>query len=189
MYYGIMKADNKVGMRVSFPIIISCFVSAFFFPKTHIFIVIARCFLGVGFIWIGMFVMKRVLLKCTANKFVCLITGLGMVITTVVVTSINGKVGMNLCEFNNPVLYFIGSLSGTSLILIVSQFIHSRILSYIGINSLVIMGTHLNIIIIIEKLLHVQELKIDLWIPVLLVVILFECVFIMIYNKIKYHRA
>ena len=51
------------------------------------------------------------------------------------------------------------------------------------------MGTHLNIIIIIEKLLHVQELKIDLWIPVLLVVILFECVFIMIYNKIKYHRA
>lgn len=184
-----MKVYHKVGMSVSMLIIISCFVSAFFFPKTHIFIVIARCFLGVGFIWIGMFIIKPVFLEYITNKFICLIIGAAIVITTVVVTAINGKVGMNLCEFNNPVLYIIGSLSGTSLILIVSQFIHSRILSYIGMNSLIIMGTHLNIIIIIEKLLHVEELKIDLWLPALLVVILFECAFIVIYNKIKYYRA
>lgn len=189
MYYGIMKIDGKIGMRVSLPIIVFLFVSSFFFPKTHIFIVIARCFLGVGFIWIGMFVMKRVLSKCVANKCVCLIAWLGMAIITIVVTVTNGKVGMNLCEFNNPVLYIIGSLSGTSLILISSQFIHSKILQYIGINSLIIMGTHLNIIIIIEKLLHLQELKIDLWIAVLFVVILFEYLFVTIYNKIKYYRG
>lgn len=146
-YYGIMKVHKKIGMKASLPIIISCFVSSFFFPKTHIFIVVARCLLGIGFIWIGMFIMKQTLLQCTANKSVCLITWLVMVITTVVVTVINGKVGMNLCEFNNPILYIIGSLSGTGFILIGSQFIHSKILSYIGKNSLIIMGSHLSIII------------------------------------------
>lgn len=112
-----------------------------------------------------------------------------MVITTVVVTVINGKVGMNLCEFNNPILYIIGSLSGTGFILIGSQFIHSKILSYIGKNSLIIMGSHLSIIIIIEKLLQVPELKVDLWIPVLLFVIVLEFVFITMYNKIRYYRV
>lgn len=90
---------------------------------------------------------------------------------------------MNLCEFNNPILYILGSIVGTGFILVGSQCIHSKILSYIGKNSLVIMGTHLNIIIIIEKLLQVTELKIDLWIPVLLFVIVLELIFIAIYNK------
>lgn len=158
---------------------------AIFLPKSHFYIVVSRCLCGMVFIWIGMFLIKKI-------QFIPKISGCLFVFftfaVTVIVTVLNGKVSMNLCEYHNPILYIVGSVFGTIFILLISNKIHSKTLSYIGKNSLIIMGTHLNIIVIIEKIYGVKELPFRLWIPVLLVVILLEIIFIQIYKCVVTKR-
>lgn len=184
IYYWILLINKKYGKILSLFLVVLCGGVSFVLPKTHFFIVVARCLLGVGFVWIGMFCAKSVVAKCIANRRLGIGSCLSSFVVTLIIASANGKVGMNLCEFNNPILYVLGSVSGTYFILFLAHFVHSRILLYIGKNSLVILGTHLNVIVIIEKLfLGGGELKIDLWIPILLIVIIFEILFIRAYNK------
>ncbi len=54
---------------------------------------------------------------------------------------------------NNPLLYVAASVSGTFLLLAICRSFSNRLLEYWGRNSLVILGTHQSILLVLHSLL------------------------------------
>lgn len=165
---------------------------SFILPKSHMCIVLSRCLIALGFVWIGQFLILDIINFITDPKQISNREKFSLVLILTVIQSIltisNGKVGMNLAEYNNPILYITESIIGSVFILLISSFIHFKSISYIGKKSLYIMGTHLNIIVIFEKVMNVDKLPITYWLPVLCLIILFESFFIMFMDYITSYK-
>lgn len=117
------------------------FIVPMFMSGHQLTIVLGRGLLAYGFIMIGN-LAKRLFLSKKHKRFSHLSVSL---LATVAVAAVGLKFGGNdfyTCTVNNPIILIIGGISGTILILGVSNILKCKMLVYIGNHTLTIMGTH-----------------------------------------------
>lgn len=67
----------------------------------------------------------------------------GATIITAFVAFLNGSVGVSSMTINNPILFLLGAICGTYMVLQISNFIpETRLLQFIGKGTLTVLGTH-----------------------------------------------
>lgn len=119
-----------------------CFMVAFLVPDINYVVACCRRVLvALAFILCGM-VWKRYFIKKSMLGVV--LSG----ITVVLVACFNGVADLSVRQFGNPLLYVIGGIVGSYLVLNLSKYLGgvlAKIFARIGCSSLVIMGTHQNI--------------------------------------------
>lgn len=78
------------------------------------------------------------------NKILCAMCILVLFAVTVVVTIYNGNVSMFSSVYNNIVLYFVGSVAGYFLIILLSKYVIKKCkpLEWYGKNTIIILATH-----------------------------------------------
>lgn len=182
--YVYLKLRNECKVLSHIVLLLSCIIP-FCVPKTHLFIVLSRSILGFLFIVAGTDVVRKIYKHFekdgSQKKWIIALS----VCIVAIIAAWNGKVGMNLCEYNNPFLYLIGAISGSVFIILVSQLMHCTFLRLLGKYSLVIMGTHLNYIVLFEKYFDFETLPLHLWVPMLLIVVIMEFITIYIWNFVS----
>ena len=138
---------------------------------------IRRILIAFGFIEIG-FLYKQVFVHKS-------LVGLGISFVLILwVAYSNGVVDLSIRTFNNPSLYLIGGIVGAYFILDVSQYLFGwleKILAYLGQDSLVIMGSHQHVVLVVNRICgSVYSLNVQM--IVLLLVAIYECSLLAIHS-------
>lgn len=106
--------------------------------------VMFRSLTSLGFISIGYYIFPYI------NKVdLSWVNILCIFITSILLSGINGNVDLYSLKYNNPIIYLLCGVIGSVLILFtLKKFnnFNSKYLTYFGLNSIVIMATHQNII-------------------------------------------
>ena len=137
-------------------------------PGDHWVIAIARkVAVAHGYILIGFAGRK---LFCTKQT----VAGIIACMATVIISLINKFPDMSRLNFGNPALYMIGALFGSYAVLQLSKLVKSRILSYYGKGSLIVMGTHVPILFLIRHVLSVDEFPLWEGLAVICVIMMIE---------------
>ncbi len=131
----------------------------------HISLVFARCCIGYVFVVIGN-VFKKIFQYKNSG-----ITILAAVVT-IIITITNGRTSLVSCICNNPLLYVLGGFSGTLFIIGISQRIQNSFLRWFGRNSLIVMGTHEQLII--RPILYITQTENFplIWQPMVFVIVM-----------------
>lgn len=143
----------------------------------HFLIVIVRCLIGYALIIIGK-ELKNFYLKDRNVSFLIL-----SFVVLCISAIVNTRVELYYCIISNPVLFLIGSVSGTYFILNIAKLIENRAMCYVGENTLPILGTHQNVI----DLLNYFFGQITTWsFAIFTFIIIFVCEAIIVFltNKI-----
>lgn len=116
----------------------------------YIIVMFLRCFFSMGFICIGYYIyylFKDRKISPVPELF----SGIILMAVTVYVSQINGGVDLHFLVFSNIFLYLITSILGSAGVILICRslehFSHTvpcRIIEYYGINSLIVMATHIN---------------------------------------------
>ena len=101
-------------------------------------------------------------------------------ILNIALAVINGYVDLWGIQFNNIILYFINSILGSLNIISISKKINSKLLSFWGRNTLIIMATHQLILTMFSKINIVNELN---FITKLILVLVIEYPIIVLINN------
>lgn len=120
---------------------IICLIIPMWMAGNQTTIVLGRGMLAYDFIMIGNS-MKRIFLSEKVSKPICFI--LSFFITSIVAI-VGIKFGENdfySCIVQNPIMFVIGGISGTVMIVGIARLLTSRIVTMIGKHTLSIMGTH-----------------------------------------------
>lgn len=175
IYLVIIKYGNKLlGIIVQ----ITCLLIPFVLSDNHLCIVIGRCLIAYAMIMLGN-ELRNFFKSEEFYNWEYIILSL---IITIIISLINKNVNVFLCQVNNPILFVLGSVSGTYFILGMSRKIHSRLLSFIGRNTLPILGTHQRVLFLIPRYLPMQGSVIWVFINVFIVFIM-EIPFILVLNE------
>jgi fucose 4-O-acetylase-like acetyltransferase len=111
----------------------------------------AVVFSGIGYIF------KGYRWELSKNKRIALMSI--VLLLNVCISFFNGKIDMNYNKYNNIFLFYCGALSGIFFWANASVMIkNSKILRYIGNNSLTIFALHIPVLIIIVKLLMMIDI-------------------------------
>ena len=82
-----------------------------------------------------------------------LVAGVLCLLLVLAVSQTNGVVDLHYLTFANPVFYYLGALAGSfGVILLCRQIGRCRPLRYLGVNSLIIMATHLDFQVLITAI-------------------------------------
>ena len=109
-------------------------------PLTYIYLLLWRIFIGTAFVLIG-----YILSKSIKEQF----SGIRMIVYALLslgLFQLKGEgVVFNLswCSIQNPILYYLLALSGSLFVIELSKKIHSKALTALGKNSLIIMAIHM----------------------------------------------
>lgn len=175
IFFVVVKNVKKKMMPI---IVIAFFMTAFMSPELNYGIaVIRRILIAFGFIEIG-FLYKQVFVHKS-------LVGLGISFVLILwVAYSNGVVDLSIRTFNNPSLYLIGGIVGAYFILDVSQYLFGwleKILAYLGQDSLVIMGSHQHVVLVVNRICgSVYSLNVQM--IVLLLVAIYECSLLAIHS-------
>lgn len=150
LFYLSTRYISKDIVRMSLISII--YVGALLLSKANINLVVLimiRVFVGLFYFSIGYYGFKNIR-NINISKSAIII----FFIVNIFLSLQNGAVDLYTIKFNNPILYTIFSMTGSfSIILLIKRFkdylLKIKILSFIGQNSLVIMGTHQIFILLI----------------------------------------
>lgn len=141
IYYLYVKHPYKIVWGL---FTVLSFFCTWYMPDGHWWQVLCRGMLGFSFIFLGN-VFKRFLANVPVQPFKAYVA-LGIAFgVTVICAAFCFKYGGNdfyLCIVNNPLLFVAGGLSGVYFVLAVARTVPFKWLSWIGENSLIIMGTH-----------------------------------------------
>jgi fucose 4-O-acetylase-like acetyltransferase len=135
LFYGYTKYQNKILWGF---IALLCLFSTWYMPKNNWCDTICRGMLGFGFIYIGS-ILAKYLTEFQVWKLL-----LSFVITFVS-SALTFKFFTNdfySCSVENPLIFVVGGICGTYLILGISKYVHVKLLRLLGENSIVILGTH-----------------------------------------------
>ncbi len=147
---------------------------------------IVRVFVGLVFLGSGYYLFKSI------SKIDNIIFPIVFLMINIIIANYNGFVDIYSVTLNNYLLYYVSAFCGIIGILLLCKKIRQiRTIEFIGVNSLIIFATHLQVMAIVFKLLgkitkHSSLYLRDnvLWgIVVLCVVILMEMPVIYIINK------
>lgn len=103
-----------------------------------------RSFAAFVFIVIGYY-MKKIVIKDREKKSIVeILLGIGLCVMVVYLSMVNQRVDMNFLVFGNPLLFYCTAVLGTmGLIYLCKNMGTCKSLVYLGVNSLIIMATHL----------------------------------------------
>lgn len=106
-------------------------------------------------------------------------------IATIILTFVNQTIDLNEWQLNNPLLFAIGAVSGTYFALYLCSFKNklNKILKYFGKNSLIIMGTHQQILILLHHFSGIDTFSIFTGIIALVITLIIELPIIYVFNR------
>ena len=106
---------------------------------------IALCFMAIGYLWVGN--EKHIAI---INRPLYLIF---IVLAMTAIAILNGPVSMyEIMMGKSKIMFVVGAIFGTLLIICISQLKTSSIFKKIGLNSLVIMGVHQHVVYVSRRL-------------------------------------
>lgn len=177
MYMFTIKCDKRWFENITAAV---AFLFVLFFGgkgANYYLIIIARCAIGYVMIILGS-KMKYILL-CELKGWKIIISG----ILIVAVSLINGRVDFYYAQVSNPVFFLIGSVSGMYFVLQLSKLIKSKFLNYIGENTIIVLGTHQNIIELVTWFVG-QQMSITFFLLELSFIIVIEIIIIKFLNYV-----
>lgn len=119
-----------------------CFLLPMVMSGHQLFIVIGRGLLAYGFIMIGS-LLKHLFLSEKVRSLLWLTVSLLITAFSAIIGLKWGGNDFYTCSVANPLIFAVGGISGTVLILGISRIVNIRIITnYIGKHTLSIMGTH-----------------------------------------------
>lgn len=139
---------------------------------------VCRILVGTSFIIIGNWMKKKYI---EINKVTVIFVS---VVCSLLCSYYSHNIDLYYCNIGNPIIYIIGSVSGSVLVLSISKMINISLLKYIGKNSLIILGTHQLIINAIAKL-NTISLSYCSIIIAFIVIVIIEIFLIKIIDKLK----
>lgn len=141
-------------------------------------LIIARSCVGAFFYCIGYYIFNIVIRKSLSIKIIGT-----MFVINIILSYINGKVGLYVLEFKNIIWYVVCSVLGTLSIIFFFKKFNVESLSYFSKNSLIIMATHEILISIIHKFIKFNFNKYSIGIIVFIIVMLLEIPIIKLINE------
>lgn len=144
LFYGVKYITRKFDLK-RFTILISIlciFISSLIHYQTSIGLVALRSFVAVGFILIGDCTFSKVqeIQKSSKLMMLCIFIVIFFIITGCNIAA------LNVLQFGNIVWYIMNAILGSLVIISISIYLSRKLLgvwiSYLGSNSLFIMGTH-----------------------------------------------
>ncbi len=155
-----------------------CMVFLIYMPINGYWAVLFRGLLGLLFMNLGSTFKGTAEKLLSRDKWEYTLLSLILTMIFAVLSFKYAKNDFYLCMINNPIILICGSICGTYMILSLSKFINSLVLSYFGKNSLIVMGTHQIFLYIIGPLNGVIQV-----ITVFILIVLAEIPIIYILNK------
>lgn len=129
------------------------YIIPFFIKTNNAYITIfLRCCTAIGFIGGGYISSSLVFNKSYSNFIILLIA-----ITNIILSSINGKVNLYNLNYSNPILYTICALLGSYSVIFLLKKIDSKVLQFLGKNTLFLLGTHMLMKGLITRVLHIES--------------------------------
>ena len=116
--------------------------------ENHNLLVIFRCFIANGFLYVGYYVYSLII-----NKDLNILSIIVLGMANIILSHFNGLVDLWSLQFGHIFLYIACSILGSlSIIYLFKKIKQSYILKYLGENSLIIMATHQ---VLLEKFINV----------------------------------
>lgn len=116
--------------------------------ENHNILVLFRCFIANGFLYVGYYGYNLII-----NKNLSILFIIALCVANIILSHFNGLVDLWSLQFGNIFLYTICSILGSvSIIHLFKKIKQSFILKYLGENSLIIMATHQ---VLLEKFINV----------------------------------
>lgn len=116
----------------------------------YLIVMVIRCFFSMAFICIGYYLYYLIKDRKTSSPWELLL-GIAFMGITVYLSQVNGGVDLHFLVFSNVFLYLATSVLGSMGVILIcrslERFSHSipcRIIEYYGVNSLIVMATHIN---------------------------------------------
>lgn len=150
-------------------------LSIWILTRSFIALILIRSMIALIFITIGYFLCNIIQNLDLKWYQIIMITAL-----TIILARMNGYVDLWGIQFNNILLYFINSILGSLNIIFISKKLTSRLLSFWGRNTLIIMATHQLILTMFSKIDIVNELN---FIIKLILVLIIEYPIIILINN------
>lgn len=150
-------------------------LSIWILTRSFIALILIRSMIALIFITIGYFLCNIIQNLDLKWYQIIMITAL-----TIILARMNGYVDLWGIQFNNILLYFINSILGSLNIIFISKKLTSRLLSFWGRNTLIIMATHQLILTMFSKINIINELN---FITKLILVLVIEYPIIILINN------
>ena len=155
-FYSVKYIVRKFNLRlvIIFISILCICIPSFINYKTSIDFVLFRSFVAVGFILLGDYIFSKARQMKNYSKLMAFCTCIVSFLVQVILFVITGcnDASLNVLRFGNIVCYIINAVLGTLAIVFISIYFSMKRLgeklSYLGRNSLIIMGTHQLVMII-----------------------------------------
>lgn len=77
-------------------------------------------------------------------------------VVNVILSAINGKVNLYTLNYSNPILYTICALLGSYSVIFLLKKMNSKVLEFLGQNTLFLLGTHMIMRGVITRVLHIE---------------------------------
>ena len=176
----ISKNKYKALFYISIVFIIAIFIFVSKGNYTNVIgkltIVLVRSMVALFFINIGYYLYK-VISKINFKIYQILI----LIVISIIFSILNGYVDLWGVQFNNLPLYVFNSIIGSLLIIAITKKInHSKVLKFLGQNTLIIMATHQ---LILQAILKSSLIKYLNNIMIIFIILLLEYPLIKIINK------
>ena len=201
IYYFISKIKNKF---IFCSVIATLYITGWILSNNavHVFLPWNLCatLMAVSFYVIGHCARRRFFFVDSSEylpkRITCVIISLISIAICILIALINGKISLGHNVVNNGILFFITGISGSVSVLSVSIIVKKSqtLISYLGRNSLSIMGIHMLIVSILHFLLQkffsisnaIFEDKIEVAFLFFLLVLLISILFVFLINRIKF---
>ena len=154
--------------------------------NNQLYIDLMRVFIGLVFLGIGYYSFNTILSKMNGLIFpICFIAA------NIVLSQVSGQVDLFYLSLGNYFSYFLSAICGTfGILLLFKQMKEIRWVSFFGVNSLIIMATHLSIIKYPHKSIEILDNWLQLpyfelfdGLMILIVVVLIEIPIIYVINN------
>ena len=174
-----LKLNKNVNYFIAICLVFS-FIYVFHIKTENIYLlIIGQSLLGMSFLSIGYGCYDLIINKDISIKYIIMFFILYFLFSIK-----NGFVDMrNLVYGNNFILYILNGVLGSVLLVSITKLCNSKFLSYFGKNSIIILGTHNIIIMILNEIIGLSLFNYKDYIITFLIVILIEIPIIEIINR------
>ncbi|WP_347028973.1 acyltransferase family protein [Intestinibacter bartlettii] len=138
--------------KIQYLIVSVIYVVPFFVHINNLYVtILLRCCSTIGFIGIG-YISCLLVFKKDYSIFVILTVA----VVNVILSAINGKVNLYTLNYSNPILYTICALLGLYSVIFLLKKMNSKVLEFLGQNTLFLLGTHMIMRGVITRVLHIE---------------------------------
>lgn len=179
IFMSYLKLNKNVNYFIVICLVIS-FMYVFNVKTENIYLlIIGQSLLGMSFLSIGYRCYDLIINKNISIKYIIMFCILYFLFSIK-----NGYVDMrNLVYGNNFILYILNGVLGSILLISITKLFNSKALCYFGKNSVIILGTHNIIIMVLNEIIGLNLFNYQDYIITFLIVILIEIPAIEIINR------